>query len=80
MKIQVHNFYSNVLEGIKHQVNKVDLEKAKSIISEHPDIRTDYFDSKIKCTNWKISMVNFMLFAIPIPVFSKKKGCFECHK
>ena len=92
LTIQVHNFYSNALGGIKLQVQQKDLERAKTILSDHPDISTNYKDSKIKCPNCssgnvdgmglngRISMVILMLTGLPIPIFSNKFHCFECHK
>lgn len=89
--IQVHNFYSNALGGLKLQVQQKDFERAKKIISNHPDISTDYTDSKIKCPNCnsgnidsislnrKISLVILMLTGLPIPIFSRKYHCYECH-
>ncbi|MEX0315687.1 MAG: hypothetical protein AB3N18_16035 [Allomuricauda sp.] len=92
LTIQVHNFYSNALGGIKLQVQSKDVEKAKEILGDHPDISTEYSNAKIKCPkcnsgnidgvglNGKISIVILMITGLPIPVFSNKYHCFECHQ
>ncbi|PKA98603.1 hypothetical protein B0O79_2290 [Flavobacteriaceae bacterium MAR_2009_75] len=56
MTIQVHNFYSQALGGVKLQVRANDFEKAAEILGESVDleletIRDDYFESSIKCPN-----------------------------
>ena len=92
MTVRVHNFYSNAVGGIKLQVRRPDVEKAKEILSHHPDISGEYNESKIKCPkcnsgnvggvglNGKISMVLLLLTGLPIPIFSSKFHCFECHE
>jgi len=92
MTVRVHNFYSNAIGGIKLQVIRENVQKAKELLSDHPDISTEYKESKLKCPNCdsgnvggiglngKISMVILMLTGLPIPVFSNKYFCFECHE
>jgi len=90
--IQVHNFYSNALGGLKLQVQQKDVERAIKIMNDHPDISTDYTESKIKCPNCSsgnvdsivlnrnVSLILLMLTNLPIPIFSRKFHCFECYK
>ncbi|MFS4417110.1 hypothetical protein [Maribacter sp. 2307ULW6-5] len=92
LTIQVHNFYSNALGGIKLQVHPKDYERAREVLSDHPDISAEYPDAKLKCPrcasgnvdgvglNGKIALIILMVTGLPIPVFSKKYHCFECHE
>ena len=91
LTVQVHNFYSNAIGGIKLQIRESDLEKAKDVLKDLPDIKTDYPDSKLNCPNCesgnvkgiglngKISLILLMIIGLPIPIFSGKFHCFECH-
>ncbi len=89
--IQVNNFYSEALGGIRLKVRENDLERAIEILANKPDISVDYKEKGIECSNCgstntgKIklngvrSLVFVMLFALPIPFFSKKIQCYDCH-
>lgn len=91
LTVQVHNFYSNAVGGIKLQVPQKDVAKAREILSEHPDVAADYSEAKIKCPhcgsgniggvglNGKIALVLLMLTGLPIPLFSNKWHCFSCY-
>ncbi len=90
LTVQVHNFLSNAVGGIKLQVLEQDVNRAKAILADSNNLIEDYPESKIKCSkcrsgnvtgkglNGKISMVILMITGLPIPIFSSKYHCFDC--
>lgn len=92
LTVQVHNFYSNAIGGIKLQVKEVDFEAAKDILEEQFDLKADYSDATIKCPNCgsgnvegkglngKISLLILMITGLPIPIFKSKLNCFDCNE
>ena len=89
--VQVHNFYSNAIGGVKLQVKETDAERALAILKENNDLAADYSDAKVKCPNCdsgnidgigindKISLMAFLILGFPIPIFSNKCRCYNCH-
>jgi len=92
MTVQVHNFLSNAIGGVKLQVLGSDLEKARAILSESNNLVADCSDATLTCTNCnsgnitgvglngKISLIILLLTGIPIPIFSSKFKCFDCDE
>lgn len=92
LTVQVHNFYSNAIGGIKLQVKEDDAEAAIEILTTEFDLEADYSESLLKCPhcgsgniagkglNGKLSLVLLMLTGLPIPIFQSKAKCFDCHK
>lgn len=90
LTVQVHNFYSNAIGGVKLQVKEIDLEDALMILQEEFDLKAAYPDAKVKCPqcgsgnvegkgiNGKISLIILMITGIPIPIFKSKLHCFDC--
>lgn len=90
LTVQVHNFYSNAIGGIKLQVKEDDVTEALEILQEEFDLKADYSESKVKCPNCgsgniegkglngKISLALWVTTGIPIPIFSGKVKCFDC--
>ena len=90
LTVQVNNFYSNALGGIKLQVKESDFDDAREILKEQFDLKADYSESKVKCPNCgsgniegkglngKISLVILMITGLPIPIFKSKLKCFDC--
>ena len=91
LTVQIHNFYSQAIGGIRLQVRANDIERAKEILNDNPDLKTDFEDSKISCPNCnsgnvtKIklnrvrSIVALMLIGLPIPFPARKYQCYKCH-
>jgi DNA-directed RNA polymerase subunit RPC12/RpoP len=92
LTVQMHNFYSNAIGGIKLQVKDEDVNRALELLNEEFTLESDYSDSKFKCPhcgsgniegkglNGKISLVLLMITGLPIPIFASKVKCFDCHK
>ena len=53
LTIQIHNFYSHALGGIRLQVRKKNVQIAEEILRHNLDLESDYEDSIIKCPNCK---------------------------
>lgn len=89
--VQVHNFYSQALGGIRLQVQAKDVQRAEEILNDNPDLKATYEDSELKCPNCnsgnvtKIklnrvrSIVALMVIGLPIPFLARKYQCYECH-
>jgi len=90
--VQVHNFYSQALGGIRLQVRGEDLERAKEILNDFPDIDSVHHDSEMKCPicgsgnvdkikiNGVRSLVALMITGLPIPFLARKHQCYNCHR
>ncbi len=95
LTVQVHNFYSQAVGGIRLQVRPQDVERAKEILTEYPDIKTEKetkdSNVEIECPNCgsdnvtKIklngirSLVVWILTSLPIPFPGRKYQCYGCH-
>ena len=92
LTVQVNNFYSNAIGGVKLDVREEDAERAVQILKESNDINVSYSESNIKCQhcgsgnidgkkfNGKLSLLIWVALGIPIPIFSSKYHCYDCHK
>lgn len=92
--ISVNWLYSNAIGGIKLQIKKTDVEKAKKILSEDQRIKSNEDRKKIKsddlCSrcgsediyfekyNRKKYFWSWLLLGIPIPFLKRKWKCQSC--
>ena len=95
LTVQIHNFYSHALGGIRLQVRLKDLEKAKEILNEFPDLNEDEKlaekETVARCPNCNSSnvtkiklngvksLVVLFLIGLPIPFPARKYQCYNCH-
>jgi len=91
LTVQVHNFYSNAVGGVKLEVMEQDVERALAILKEETDLHADYSDTAIRCSNCgsgniagvkfkgKLSLVLMFLFGLPMAIKSSKYYCFDCQ-
>ncbi|MFT6137918.1 MAG: hypothetical protein ACJASM_002239 [Salibacteraceae bacterium] len=87
-----NNFYSNAIGGVKLKVKENEAEQAIQILRDLNDLNVNYSESKLKCQrcgsgnidgkkfNGKLSLVLWAVIGIPIPIFSSKYHCYDCHK
>ncbi len=92
LTVQIHNFYSNAVGGVKLKVRKSDYETAMEILGEEYDIQENEVDAKWRCPNCgsgnveaqglngQLSMVLLYITGLPIPIFSGKAKCFNCYE
>jgi len=92
LTVQVHNFYSNAIGEVKLEVQEQDVKQAIQILKDSNDLNVNYSESNIKCQvcdsgnidgkkfNGKLSLVIWVVLGIPIPIFSSKYHCYDCHK
>ena len=95
LTVQVHNFYSQAVGGIRLQVRLQDVDRANEILKAYPGIKADKEtpDSSVDiiCPNCgsgnvtKIklnriwSLVLWFLTSLPIPFPARKYHCYGCH-
>ncbi|SRR4030042_2714525 len=92
--ISINWLYSNAIGGVKLQVKKSDIEKAKKILAEKSDIKFQYRkgggESRYVCPHCNSEDVYFekysrkayiwswLLLGIPIPFLKRRWKCYSC--